>query len=226
MDLNVILWFYSLCSRYSRESSKRFWTSTKCASHHVLGCVWATASSETRSTGFTPKWAFPTWGRNTNRRDPPRSGGERKRLWEQIGIRHQGWVSSSRLFSFLSDVRPHIPSAISFSTLSPYLHHTVLLIRCMIILKLLIRRLSSSVFVSPAGMSYGSGIFRSLLCSNLQKTNRHSATSTTRYTKTHWSSKTNQHVAVCKQLCNTQTFCCLSDIYSCWPGSVDNARGY
>lgn len=34
----------------------------------------------------------------------------------------------------------------------------------------------------PVGMSYGSGIFQRALCSNLQKTNPHSTTSTTRYT--------------------------------------------
>lgn len=226
VDLSVIIRFYSLCSRYSRESSKRFWTSTKCALHHVLGCAWATASSETRFTGFTPKWAFPTWGRNTNRRDQLRSGGERKRLWEQNRIRHQGWVSSSLLFSFLSDVSPHVPSAVCFSTMSPYLHHTVFLICSMIILKLLIRRLSSSVFLSPVGMSYGSGIFRSLLCSNLQKTNLHSATSTTRYTKTHRSSKTSQHFAVCKQLrrlsAASQTFTAVDPVLWIMPEDTNS----
>uniref|UniRef100_A0A8D0CN23 Focal adhesion kinase 1 n=1 Tax=Sander lucioperca TaxID=283035 RepID=A0A8D0CN23_SANLU len=38
----------------SGESSRRFWTSTKCAGRLVLACVSATANPETRCTGSTP----------------------------------------------------------------------------------------------------------------------------------------------------------------------------
>lgn len=79
-------------------------------------------------------------------------------------------------------------------------------------LKLHIRRFIPSIFVSSVGMSYGSGIFQRRSCSSLQKTNPHSATSTTRYTQTHGSTKTMQDFVFRKQLSNTETFCCLSVI--------------
>lgn len=105
-------------------------------------------------------------------------------------------------FSNLSPITVLMFSLQSVSMFSPYLYQTVRLI-CSLILLIII----PSKFVSPVGMSYGSGIFQSLLCSNLQKTNLHSATSTTRYT--HRRTKTTQLFVFSKQLCNTETFCCL-----------------
>lgn len=64
----------------SRESSRRFWTSTKYAGRLVLVCVSATAYRETRCTGSIQTWAFPTSEKNMNRHGRTRSGGERSRF--------------------------------------------------------------------------------------------------------------------------------------------------
>lgn len=58
-----------------RGSYRRSWTSTRWNVWHVLVSASAT-SNQARSTGSTPTWACPMWGRNTSRTDPRTSGGE------------------------------------------------------------------------------------------------------------------------------------------------------
>lgn len=83
-----------------RGSSKRSWTSTKCAGRPASACVSATASSGTRCTGSTQIWACPTSGRNTSRRDQTTSGGKRAGGRIEDRIRDKSWISDSDSVSF------------------------------------------------------------------------------------------------------------------------------
>lgn len=90
----------------SRESSRRSWTSTKFAGHRVLACSSPTANPETRCTGSTLIWVFPTLERNMNRHEQTRSGGEGrslliKQIWHRAAVLMYWthWLTVYRMFS-------------------------------------------------------------------------------------------------------------------------------